>query len=89
MRVPTTPRALLRALLIFEIGHGSLESPRPTFTRTLNTVDMRLLIESSSNGCGQSNLVSEFDGSLERWEEQHVCGAAGTEDGVPHRQNSA
>lgn len=60
----------------------------PTFTRSLATTDMRLLITSTCNGCGESKLLSEFDGSLKHWEEQHVCGAVGTGDGVPGRQNS-
>lgn len=66
-----------------------MEAPSaPRFTRTLATTDTRLLIASTCNGCGESKLVSEFDGSLERWEEEHVCGAAGAGDGVPRPQNS-
>lgn len=50
-----------------------------TLTRTEST-ESRLLIRSACPLCGASKLVSSHDDSLERWEEEHVCGASGDND---------
>lgn len=50
------------------------ENPGPGYTRTLMRDGPRLLIRSTCARCGVSQLVSEADESLERWEEGHRCG---------------
>jgi hypothetical protein len=43
------------------------------FTHTLERSESRLMIRSACADCGQSQLVSEHDGSLQEWEDGHRC----------------
>jgi hypothetical protein len=55
------------------------QSPKPPqgFERKLAHEGLRTLIESTCRECGVSRLVSMADGSLERWEKEHICMANG------------
>jgi hypothetical protein len=46
------------------------------FTRTLERTGSRLMIRSVCATCGDSELVSKHDGSLQDWEDGHHCKAA-------------
>jgi hypothetical protein len=43
------------------------------YTHTEVRAGDRLLIKSTCNNCGMSMLLSEADGSLQKWETWHVC----------------
>lgn len=43
------------------------------FTHTEVHAGTRLLIKSECIFCGMSMLLSEADGSLQKWEKWHVC----------------
>ncbi len=44
-----------------------------SFVRGHIQIADRLLIESTCRNCGQSKVASHHDGSLERWEDGHIC----------------
>lgn len=53
------------------------------FTRTLERSGSRLMIRSACAQCGESNLVSKHDGSLQDWEDGHRCQAGGEQKKGP------
>lgn len=48
-------------------------SSLPVFTHTLERSGSRLMIRSICASCGNSKLVSKYDGSLQQWEDSHSC----------------
>jgi hypothetical protein len=47
--------------------------PQAQFARKLVRTVNRLMIESTCMKCGAASLVSDHDGTLEEWEEGHIC----------------
>lgn len=47
----------------------------PTFSRFLIEVEDRTLIRSVCDDCGAWEVLSHHDGSLETWEDEHICSA--------------
>ena len=43
------------------------------FSLTSVRTESRLLIQSTCRQCGASRLVSMHDGSLDKWENEHMC----------------
>jgi len=54
-----------------------MESKTPEMSRAFYHSEIRsegrLFIQSSCKHCGQVKIVSEFDHSLQKWEEDHHC----------------
>jgi hypothetical protein len=43
------------------------------FQRKLVRTEFRVLIETTCMKCGARKLVSQYDGSLDQWEDGHSC----------------
>jgi hypothetical protein len=49
------------------------QSVRDRFTYKELRLDESVFIVTTCKRCGASQIVSEFDGSLEEWEREHSC----------------
>ena len=60
-------------------------APERKFTRVLRQDGKRLLILSTCDACGATQLASAQDGSLQEWEDAHAC----EESLAPKKQSEA
>lgn len=63
-----------RQTLQEQIIKSAMEDCAP-FTHSIRYLGMRIVIASTCSRCGETQIVSHGDGSLERWEREHICDA--------------